>query len=166
MFRPAGSPGNRDACGQLELQSVACLFPDRSARPQIGILVQAAYVAWYATGGAFGLVSTRSSWEQCSNRRHVGSESASRGRGKPTSAVRDRSLRLTASTNVGVLELAQQPVSLFDPCLPVGAIAAFTAIATMQVQAAVPEFTLSDGRCCRGVDRLGADWPRQDNSGA
>jgi len=34
----------------------------------------------------------------------------------------------------------------------------------MHVPAAVPEFTLSDGWCCRGVDRLGGNWPRQDNS--
>jgi hypothetical protein len=33
----------------------------------------------------------------------------------------------------------------------------------MHVRAAVLELTLSDGWCCRGMNRLGGNWPRQDS---
>jgi hypothetical protein len=79
-------------------------------------------------------------------------------------ATDGRSRWLAAPTNVCVPEFGQQLVSLFDPGLPIGAIAASAATAAVHVQAAVSEFTLSDGWCCRGVDRLGGNWSRQDNS--
>ena len=66
--------------------------------------------------------------------------------------------RLAAPTNVCVLEFAQQPVSLFDLCLPVGTIAvAAIATAGMHV-AAVIMATL-------GKDRRRAEHRYQDQEG-